>query len=324
MALILQQKEKKDPLDYLMQGLTIASQVYGIKANRAALDEHETKMKALPAQQAQAATEEMRAQAKFDLDQRRGEAELAKRPQFPTRLVETVDAQGSPAQRIVEDRPGQTFIKPPSLPGEQLEKVLSPGEKKRDQDFAADYNDFIARGGFSDVASDLKELKRVSATLEKETELTGPVRGSLPDFVRYATNPEAINMREGVRNTAQKNLKLILGGQFSEKEGEQLLKRAFDDRASVTENKRRVDRLIEQIQGRANQMVSASDYFEKNRTLKGFTGTGAASSAIAGAQQVPAPKSEQGTAQAAPKAEEQVINGYRYRKVNGGWQLIEE
>lgn len=116
MALILQQKEKKDPLDILMQGLTIASQVYGIKANRAALDEHELKMKATQENKPyeDSVKQSNLDQMAFEKRQRdKIETTPAERPRFPTRMVDTVDAQGAPVQRIVEDRPGQSFIKPP-------------------------------------------------------------------------------------------------------------------------------------------------------------------------------------------------------------------
>jgi len=64
-----------------------------------------------------------------------------------------------------------------------------------------------------------------------------------------------------------------LGPQFTEKEGERLIARAYNPRLSEKENVKRVRRLIDQIKSAAKAKGDAADYFEKNGTLAGYKGT---------------------------------------------------
>lgn len=328
MALVLAQKrEKKDPLDYLVQGLQIANSYYGIKADMAKLDEHKARTqkqkdiqqgiydKGDQASFTQAGLDvspykegapvpqgsfigkdkdsgspllvSIRAKAPEKLIKEvplikgnvRGVAvmdyggpqpkelsftpDAPKNEKIPTRLIEETDSQGNTIQRIVEDRPGQQFSAKTDL------NKMSPGYKKRDEEFAKEYSSFADRGGFAEISKDLGELEAISQKLETGS-YTGPLQGAIPDFIRKGSNEEAINIREGVRRIAQKNIRLLLGPQFTEKEGQQILERAFDERVSETENKRRVDSLIERIRTKAEQLLSAGKYFENKGTLKGF------------------------------------------------------
>ena len=82
-----------------------------------------------------------------------------------------------------------------------------------------------------------------------------------------------MSIQQGVEEVVQRNLRLVLGAQFTEKEGERLISRAFDPSLSEKENKKRVDRLLNQIEKAANAKQKAAEYFEKHGTLKGFKGT---------------------------------------------------
>jgi hypothetical protein len=63
-----------------------------------------------------------------------------------------------------------------------------------------------------------------------------------------------------------------LGAQFTEKEGERLISRAYNPVLSQPENKKRVDRLIKQIQSAAEAKLEASRYFMAKGTLEGWKG----------------------------------------------------
>ena len=70
----------------------------------------------------------------------------------------------------------------------------------------------------------------------------------------------------------QRNLKEVLGAQFAEKEGEQLIKRAYNPKLEESVNKQRVGRLIKQIEMAYEAKRSAAEYFEANKTMAGWTG----------------------------------------------------
>lgn len=165
---------------------------------------------------------------------------------------------------------------------------LTPAQKKVDEKFAEDYLAFNARGGMGDVEKNLAQLKSVEAQLAgivgfrdnpegyakfKDLDLTGDVKGIVPDKVLELFNEEAIAAKEEVQEVAQRNLRLVLGGQFSEREGEQLINRAYNDALDEGENLKRVRRLIDQISKAAESKLSASRYYDQHGTLKGWKGS---------------------------------------------------
>jgi hypothetical protein len=173
---------------------------------------------------------------------------------------------------------------------------LTKGEVAVDKEFAKEFVDFEARGGFSDVEKQLNQLKGVRNELadvvftelspkerkefkrknprakESKKDLTGPKFGLTPDTVMAFTNPEALSTKQKVEEVVQRNLRLILGAQFTEKEGERLISRAYDERLSEGQNLKRVDVLIKQIDQAAKSKRSAAGYFKKFGTLKGWKG----------------------------------------------------
>ena len=151
-------------------------------------------------------------------------------------------------------------------------KTLSPGQKKTDEIFAEKYVGYNAAGGYADNQKQIEQLKEVSAQLGQNGNLTGPVVGNMPDAVLQIANPAAIAARERVEEVVQRNLRTVLGAQFTEKEGERLIKRAYNPSLSEAENKKRVDALITQMEAANDSMLSSSKYYEQNGTLKGWQG----------------------------------------------------
>jgi hypothetical protein len=147
----------------------------------------------------------------------------------------------------------------------------TPGRKKVDEKYAEEFVAWEASGGYADIVKQLGQLREVSKALETEN-LTGPITGNIPDAVKQFTNPEAIAARDAVEEVVQRNLRLILGAQFTEKEGERLIARAFNPKLSEAENKKRVDRLITQIETAAKAKQESADYFRENGTLTGWGG----------------------------------------------------
>lgn len=152
--------------------------------------------------------------------------------------------------------------------------TLTPGQKKTDETFATKVvNPFFLKGGSADAQKNLDQLRSARDALEKSDNLTGPIVGSVPDFVSVFANPEAVNVREGVEEVVQRNLRETLGAQFTEKEGERLISRAFNPRLSEEENIERLDRLIKAVENGQKAKIEAIEYFQEHGTLKGFKGS---------------------------------------------------
>lgn len=166
------------------------------------------------------------------------------------------------------DQAGKQISTRPAGPGE-IPKTK--GQDAVDTAFAKDYAEFVAGGGIADIQKQIGQLREVRNKLDKQN-LTGPIIGNTPDSVLQFTNPEAVASRDAVEEVVQRNLRLILGAQFTEKEGTRLIARAYNPKLSEEENKKRLDRLMKQIEQAAEQKISAAKYFEQNGTLKGWKG----------------------------------------------------
>lgn len=206
---------------------------------------------------------------------------LATGPQQPEKYGSpyTVVEQGTPRRRQITQSgkvrdlgeappPASLFGAVPGAP-----RATTPGEKEVDKKMAKEFVQYQAMGGFADTMKQIDQLKEVQANLASgDMNLTGPVIGSTPDFVLKATNPTALNTRELIEEVVQRNLRLVLGAQFTEKEGERLIKRAYNPNLSEAENAKRVGRLVEQMSVAAQVKKDSMDYFQQNGTLKGWQG----------------------------------------------------
>ena len=160
--------------------------------------------------------------------------------------------------------------------------TLTEGQKAIDKSFSKEYSDFILKGGFADVQKGLSQLDEAVNILETEGG-TGAFVGNLPDSLAAIVNKSGLKAQELVSEVVQRNLRLILGAQFTEKEGERLINRAFNPRLSEEENIKRVKRLADSIKRAAEQKRKSAEYFEKFGTLKGFKGTASINSISEGA-----------------------------------------
>lgn len=146
-----------------------------------------------------------------------------------------------------------------------------PAQKAVDSKYATDFVEWET-GGAADTAKSLAQLKGAKSSLESGRNITGPIIGIMPDWALAWTNPEAIQTREAVEEVVQRNLRAVLGGQFAQKEGEQLIRRAFNPKLSETENTARLNRLMGQIEAAAAAKSAAASYFRENGTLSGWEG----------------------------------------------------
>jgi len=149
---------------------------------------------------------------------------------------------------------------------------LTPAQKSVDEAFGKDYAEFVAGGGSADSRKQLSQIEEVGTALASGDNLTGPVLGLVPDFITAFTNPESVDVRERFQEVVQRNLRLVLGAQFTEKEGERLISRAYNPRLSEELNGQRVTRLLTQMGQAAAAKSRAAAYFEENGTLQGYQG----------------------------------------------------
>ena len=163
----------------------------------------------------------------------------------------------------------------PQTQAELVKKQLTPLETKVEEKSAQDLVDFTIGGGFSDVQKGLSQLEIAKQTLQTQPEgkITGKLVGAQDDtgILKY-TNPIAQDTKEQVQEIAQRNLRVILGPQFTAKEGEALINRVYNPALPQSVNVKRLDLLQEQMTSAAKTKQEAVNYYNENGTLKGFKG----------------------------------------------------
>lgn len=147
------------------------------------------------------------------------------------------------------------------------------GRTKADQEYAKEYVSYIAKGGHADNEKLLIQLKEAQTELASGSNITGPEIGLQPKTILSMSNPVAVNVRERIEETVQRNLRAVLGAQFTEKEGERLIARAFNPMLPEHMNVRRLNLLINQMSKAYEVQRDAAQYFEQNGSLTGWKGT---------------------------------------------------
>lgn len=147
--------------------------------------------------------------------------------------------------------------------------IIGPAQKMVDKEFGKDYNKFWLQGEYADAEKGVEQLRGVSELLsDKSKNLTGLDVKYNP--LRKIFNQESVDAQESVEEVVQRNLRIVLGAQFTEKEGERLISRAYNPALDEEVNKKRVDRLLMQMQKALDAKRDAATFYEKNGTLQGF------------------------------------------------------
>ncbi len=151
-----------------------------------------------------------------------------------------------------------------------LDGGQTPFSKKLDENFAADANIWL-QGGAAGVEKKMSQLDEAMTILESGQNVTGAI-GMLPESVQPFFNAQGTIAQENVAEVVQSSLRETLGAQFTEKEGERLIARAFNPKLPPAENAKRVRRLIEQTRKMAAAKQAMVDYAMENGTLRGYAG----------------------------------------------------
>jgi hypothetical protein len=276
----------------VLKGLQVASNVFGIKSSVQQGRVAELREQQLGQQVAQGElkTQEMERQAElqeagiqtpeqfskqyFQVPGNDAEAFKKKFGDIP--LVSVQVGTGTDAPEILgvdketfkafksEQRKAAEGAKAPEVP-----KVVADVDKA----FSKKFTNWVSEGEEAKSSNKLRQLENTIRMAEKKLGSGFASRaagGLLPDVARALVTPEQKAVEDDLKSIAQESLKQILGGQFGEKEGKQLLDRAFDPAQTKEENIRRMWRLHAALKANFQAKKSSMDYFAEHNTLQGF------------------------------------------------------
>ena len=169
------------------------------------------------------------------------------------------------------------LVKPPqaavqvNIPGQPTPPT--PLETEIDKKFAPLAVDWMS-GEKSLAASRINQLKAVTKILETKQNITNPVLGLTPDVVLSFVNPQSREARANAERVIQEGLRATLGAQFTQREGEAFLRRAYDPSASQADNLRRLKAVLTQMTEAAKDRDAMLKYVQGpgKGSLKGYTG----------------------------------------------------
>ena len=118
------------------------------------------------------------------------------------------------------------------------------------------------------------KIKTVLDQLEAGEDLTGPLLSVIGELGRSIYNPKSQQAKDLVESVIQTSLRETLGGQFAQKEGEALIKRAYNIALPPEENAARLRALLAQLEASAASKTAMAEYYrENNFSLAGYKGS---------------------------------------------------
>jgi hypothetical protein len=149
-----------------------------------------------------------------------------------------------------------------------------------DRNYVKEHNEFVG-GGAAQAMQGIAQLKdaynKLTAKGHSDT-TSGPYVGtveSIPYVGRGIQDiffPGGSDVRNEIEQTVQRSLRPILGAQFTEREGTNLLNRVFNPRLEEWRNARRLNYLIVQMEEAYKNKKAQADWFQSHHTLYGFKG----------------------------------------------------
>lgn len=145
---------------------------------------------------------------------------------------------------------------------------LTKGQEAADTAFGKDYATYQAGGGKAGAEKSIQQLESAAKNLPDPNALQRAA-GILPKSVRDIIMPESAAKEDEVRGAVQSVLRQTLGPQFTEREGEQVMSRAYNPRLPKAENIKRVMAEARRQRQQAEDKDRSARYFEQHGTLTG-------------------------------------------------------
>lgn len=147
---------------------------------------------------------------------------------------------------------------------------VTDGEKVLDREFAKDYNQWTS-GEAKSARSEIDKLRGISSKLKSGDLTTGGLTGMFPDRI---TSDKVLAARSGVESSVMTSLRAILGSAFTEKEGQRIIKATWNEGDSTKNNLSRLNRLIADLENKANDKDEKANFYQAQGTLRGWKPTG--------------------------------------------------
>ena len=148
--------------------------------------------------------------------------------------------------------------------------TLTPAEIKFDETATGILADFVLKE-YPQQLSNVQKIDDVIEIMENQ-EVTGAVEGGTPYALKVLLNPESIGVADDIRSIIFQSLRATLGAQFTEREGENLVRATFNQYLSEEINIKRLKRLRQETVKGLDTKLSMYEHLKENGTLSNWNG----------------------------------------------------
>jgi hypothetical protein len=150
-------------------------------------------------------------------------------------------------------------------------KTINKAQETRDKEFGKEYAKMVGNPSQASASRrNIEQLDNAIARIQESGSVSGGVLQRFPEFMRSFIDRKGLDIQQTIEQVVQQDLRATLGAQFTEREGERLIARAYNKDMPEKENLRRLKLLSKQMKKAANNQKEAIEYFENNNTLEGF------------------------------------------------------
>lgn len=146
----------------------------------------------------------------------------------------------------------------------------SIGWDTADREAAKDYNDW-SQDGFATANTQAQKLREAAQILSKNPDLTGGAVRFQPEAYRERFNTDSYAVQKQVESAIQNTLKLNLGGQFTEREGMNVIKRAYNPNLPAADNIKSMLLIAQEIEQKAKAKNAQAQAFQKYGTVRNYS-----------------------------------------------------
>ena len=150
---------------------------------------------------------------------------------------------------------------------------MGEAQKAVERSFGKLYAEDFIGGKIHDREKIVNQLGDVLTELRAPGNQSGSkLFAKAPKFAQDMFWEEETDRKERVEDVIQRNLREVLGAQFTEKEGERLISRAYNPALSDEVNAARLERVFNASRDALQARKAAGEYFRQHGTILGYEG----------------------------------------------------
>jgi hypothetical protein len=128
-------------------------------------------------------------------------------------------------------------------------------------------------GELRGIASEIGTLNKDGTFTKTTDNVSGPIAGTAAavPIIGPTLNPVGSDLRNRAERVIQGGLRAVLGGQYTQNEGDRFIARAYDKNADELTNFKSLQRSADELETMVANKEAAVKWFQERKTMAGFT-----------------------------------------------------